>query len=251
MNLPALIAALPLGAVVGSFAATAGLRWARGEQALTGRSRCDACAAPLGFGATVPIVSFVRLGGACAGCRAPIHPGHFAGEVLGAGAALVSVAVLPLGPALAVTALGLVLIVAATADVASRRLPDLASLAAAILGLGLALHRGSAAALAGLVAAALTAATLLLLRRGFAARRGDPALGLGDVKLAAALALWLGAATPWAVALAGLLGLAQIRLMKSPEDAATSGIAFGPVLAASGWAVGLVLQAGLFGDLIP
>lgn len=247
MNVAAIIAALPLGAVVGSFAATAGLRWARGEQALTGRSSCDACATPLGFASTIPIVSFVRLGGACARCRAPINRGHLVGEVLGAGVALGSVAVLPIGPALAVAALGLVLIAAGCADVVSRRLPDLASLAVAILGLGLALHRGSIAALTGLAAAAVTGGALLLLRRSFAARRGDPGLGLGDVKLAAALALWLGAATPWAIALAGLLGLAQIRLMKTADDR----IAFGPALAAGGWAVGLALQAGLFGDLIP
>ncbi|SFJ79709.1 A24 family peptidase [Caulobacter sp. UNC279MFTsu5.1] len=247
MNAAALIAALPFGAVVGSFAATAGLRWARGEQALSGRSRCDACAAPLGFGATVPIISFVSLGGACDDCRAPIHPGHFAGEVLGAGLAMASVALLPTAPALAAAALGLVLIAAAVADTASRRLPDLASAAAAILGLGLALARGPAALLAGLAAATLTGGALFLLRRGFTARRGDPGLGLGDVKLAAALALWLGAATPWAMALAGLTGLVQVRLVK-PADGR---IAFGPVLAASGWVVGLALQAGLFGDLMP
>lgn len=247
MSTAALIVALPLGAVVGSFAATAGLRWARGEQALTGRSRCDACAAPLGFGATVPIVSFVRLGGACAGCHAPIDRSHLAGEALGAGVAMVAVAILPIAPALAVAALGLVLIAAAAADVASRRLPDLASLAVAILGLGLAIDRGPVAALVGLAAAALTGATLLLLRRAFASRRGDPALGLGDVKLAVALALWLGAATPWAVALAGLLGLVHIRLMKSSDGR----IAFGPALAASGWLVGATLQGGRLGDLFP
>lgn len=247
MNAVALIAALPLGAIIGSFAATAGLRWARGEQALSGRSRCDACAAPLGFGATIPIFSYVRLGGACADCRAPIHPGHFAGEVLGAALAATSVALLPVGPALAGAALGLVLIAAGAADAASRRLPDLASVLAAALGLGLALLRGPAAILAGLAAAALTGGILLLLRRSFAARRGDPGLGLGDVKLAAALALWLGSATPWALALAGLTGLAQVRLFK-PADGR---IAFGPLLAASGWSVGLALQAGLLGDLAP
>lgn len=247
MNAAAAIVALPLGAVVGSFAATAGLRWARGEQALTGRSRCDVCAAPLGFASTVPIVSFVRLGGACADCRAPIHPGHFAGEVLGAGVAAASFAFLPIGQACAVAALGLTLIAAGAADVASRRLPDLASLAAAVLGLGLSLSRGLEGLLAGLAAAVLTGGLLLALRRAFAARRGDPGLGLGDVKLAAALALWLGAATPWAVTAAGLLGLAQVRLAKSADGR----IAFGPVLAASGWLVGMALQAGLFGDLLP
>jgi leader peptidase (prepilin peptidase)/N-methyltransferase len=247
MNVAALLVALPAGAVVGSFAVTAGLRWARGEQALTGRSRCDACAMPLGFGATVPIVSYVQRSGACAGCRAPIHPGHIVGEVLGAGVAMLSVALLPIGPALAVALLGLVLIAAGAADVASRRLPDLASLAAAGLGLGLAAQRGPAALLAGLAAAAITGGVLMLLRRLILGRTGEPGLGLGDVKLAAALALWLGAATPWAIAAAGLLGLLQIRLMRSADGK----IAFGPALAAGGWTVGLALQAGLFGDLTP
>lgn len=247
MNLAALLVALPAGAVVGSFAATAGLRWAQGEQALTGRSRCDACATPLGFAATVPIVSYVRLGGACAGCRAPIHPGHIVGEGLGAGVAVISVAVLPIGSACATAILGLVLVAAGAADVVSRRLPDLASLATAVLGLGLAAQRGPAALLAGLAAATIVGGVLMLLRRLFQGRTGEPGLGLGDVKLAAALALWLGAATPWAIAAAGLLGLVQIRLMKSADGK----IAFGPALAAGGWAVGLALQAGLFGDLTP
>lgn len=247
MNLAVVIAALPMGAVVGSFAATAGLRWARGEQALSGRSRCDACATPLGFARTVPIISYVRQGGACAACRAPIHPGHPIGETLGAGLAMASVMILPIGPALLAAGLGLVLIAAAAADAASRRLPDVASLAVAVLGGLLALQRGPVALAAGLVAAAITGGMLLLLRRMFSARTGDPGLGLGDVKLAAALALWLGAATPWAVAAAGLLGLAQTRLSRSADGK----IAFGPALALGGWSVGLALQAGLFGDLIP
>lgn len=247
MTLITFVIAPLLGAVVGSFAATAGLRWARGEQALSGRSRCDACAAPLGLGATVPIISYLRLGGTCADCRGPIHPGHIAGEVLGAVLAMASVVLLPAGPALAAAALGLVLIAAGAADAASRRLPDLASAAIAALGLGLALLRGPGALLAGVAAAAVTGGVLLLLRRSFAACRRDPGLGLGDLKLAAALALWLGAATPWAMALAGLVGLAQVRLSR-PADGR---IAFGPVLAACGWMVGLALQAGLLKDLVP
>lgn len=245
---PMLAVSAPLlGAIVGSFAATAGLRWARGEQALTGRSHCDACATPLGFGQTVPIVSYVRLGGACAHCHATIPPTHLAGEVVGALLALTCVAVLPIGSAMLVAGLGMVLVCAAVADLSGRRLPDLASLLAALLGGVLALHRGPAALSAGLVAAMLTGTVLLLLRRSFAALKGDPGLGLGDVKLAVALALWLGAATPWALAAAGALGLIQVRLSKSFDGK----IAFGPALAAGGWAVGLALQVGLLGDLLP
>ena len=252
MNLATVTAALPIGAVVGSFAATAGLRWTRGEQALTGRSRCDACATPLGFGQTVPIVSYLRASGACAACRAPIHPGHVFGEALGAGLAVISFAVLPIAAATLAAGLGLILIAASVADVTSRRLPDVASLVVALLGGTLALQRGPMALVAGLVACAATAGAFLLLRRLFQARSGEPGLGLGDVKLAAALALWLGAATPWAIVVAGVLGLAQTRLTRTGLSKSVDGrIAFGPALALGGWSVGLALQAGWFGDLIP
>jgi leader peptidase (prepilin peptidase)/N-methyltransferase len=247
MNLPVVIAALPAGAVVGSFAVTAGLRWARGEQALTGRSHCDACATPLGFARTVPIISYVRLGGRCIDCRASIHPGHLLGEVCGAALAMVSVMTLPIGQALLAAGLGLVLVGAAAADAASRRLPDVASLAVAVLGVALTLQRGPMALLIGFVAAATTGALLLGLRWIFAARTGDPKLGLGDVKLAMALALWVGAATPWVFVIAAPLGLIQTRLARSPDRS----IAFGPALALGGWLVGVALQAGLFGDLFP
>jgi leader peptidase (prepilin peptidase)/N-methyltransferase len=247
MNLPVVIAALPVGAVVGSFAATAGLRWARGEQALTGRSHCDACNAPLGLGRTVPILSYALQGGNCLDCRAPIHPGHLFGEVLGAALAMISVTVLPIGQALLATGLGLVLIGAGAADAASRRLPDVASLAVTVLGGVLAWQRGPLALLTGLIAAVITGALLLAVRRVFAAGTGDPKMGLGDVKLAMALAIWAGAATPWVFVIAGPLGLVQTRLVKSADRS----IAFGPALALGGWAVGLALQAGLFGDLIP
>ena len=247
MSLWAALVALPMGAVVGSFAATAGLRWTQGRQAVLGRSRCDACDLRLGFGATVPIFSYLRLGGACAGCRAPIHPGHLAGEAAGAGLAVASVLLLPIGPATLAAVLGLALVAAAVADAASRRLPDLASLVVAVFGGALALQRGPAALLAGFVAAATAGILLLVIRWMFATRTGDPKMGLGDVKLAMALALWTGAATPWVFVIAGLAGLAQTRLNKTADGR----IAFGPALALGGWSVGLALQAGMFGDLIP
>ncbi len=247
MNPLAAWIALPVGAVVGSFAATAGLRWTQGRQAIAGRSRCDACDLRLGFAATVPILSYLRLGGACAGCRAPIHPGHLAGEAAGAGLAMASALFLPIGPAILAGMLGMVLVAAAVADAVSRRLPDPLSMVAAMLGAALALQRGPAALLAGLVAAVTTGGLLLVLRWIFAARTADPKMGLGDVKLAMALALWTGAGTPWVFVIAGLTGLVQLRMSKTADGR----IAFGPALALAGWSVGLALQAGVFGDLIP
>jgi len=247
MILPALLLAAPVGAVAGSFAATAGLRWARGEQAVSGRSRCDGCGMALDFGLTVPVISYVALRGACAQCRAPIASAHLAGEISGAVIATLAVATLPLPQALAVAALGLFLIGSACADSACRRLPDLATLGVAGLGAGLAFCRSPEALIAGVAAAFLTALVLMSVRAAFQARRGDPGLGLGDVKLAAALAIWLGAATPWAITLAGIIGLAQA----SKVPAGRRVIAFGPALAIGGWLVGWGLQSHGLGDLMP
>lgn len=237
--------ASPVGAVVGSFATTAGLRWARGEQALTGRSTCDSCGAALSYAQTVPIVSYVVQRGVCRSCHAPIARAHLLGEIAGLLVAGLAFLCLPPLSASAVAGLGLTLIGAAAADSASHRLPDLATLTVALLGAGLAWTRGPWALAAGIAAALLASAVLLVVRKAFSTSDGLPGLGLGDVKLMAALALWLGMVTPWAMALAGMVGLAQVRGSR-PQDGK---IAFGPALALGGWCVGLVLQTGLLGDL--
>lgn len=105
-----------------------------------------------------------------------------------------------------------VLAVAAWRDVATRTIPDTASLLVALIGIGWRLWVGPQAALASLLAAALLFAVLLFL---FA--RG--ALGGGDVKLMSALALGMAPAAIWdflvgtAVA-GGVLALAYLALSR-------------------------------------
>ena len=88
-------------------------------------------------------------------------------------------------------------------------------------------------------------ATLLILG-GFSLiyerRRGAVGLGLGDVKLFAALALWLGAATPWMVLASMVLGLV-VAVVSPPIDRK---IVMGPMIAVSGFAIGLLLEAGIW-----
>lgn len=230
-----------VGAVAGSFAATGALRSMRGEQALAGRSRCDGCGHPLGFAATAPIISYAVLRGACARCGSRIDPAHPVGEV--AGGALVGAAFLLVEPARAtlVAALGLVLLAASIIDQRTQRLPDGLTLAAAVLSLGLAALNGQV--LVGIAAAVITFVLLEGLRRGFLRLRGRAGLGSGDVKLFCALALWLGVATPWAIALAALAGL-LVAMVAKPTGGR---IAFGPLIAGGGLIVGLVLD----GDLAP
>ena len=65
-----------LGLVIGSFLATVLIRWPKGEAALAGRSRCDACGAVLGPLDLVPLLSWLFRRGRCRRCGAAIAPRH-------------------------------------------------------------------------------------------------------------------------------------------------------------------------------
>lgn len=234
------------GLALGSFAVTAGMRFSRGESVLTGRSRCDDCGRPLSFGQTLPLVAYARQGGTCVACQGRIDPIHPIGEVAGAIVLLsILVASDPIrGLILAV--LGLLLVSLAAVDLKVRRLPDLMTAGVAVLAVGLAVRSGLGALAEGLATAGVVLVLLLGLRWVSARRGRDPGLGLGDVKLAAALAIWLGAMTPWAIVGASLVGLAMMRVMR-PADGR---LPFGPALAVAAWAVGIGREADLWPNLV-
>lgn len=231
------------GLVLGSYAVTVGLRAAKGEGAVRGRSRCDDCRTPLSFARTVPVLSYVSQRGACVGCGARIDPIHLTGEL--AGAVVVAGALLitetPLRASLAATC-GLLLISASATDWKVRRLPDPTTAGLAVVSFALAATRSLETLLTGLVAAVVAGVALVLLR-GWSMREGRPAgLGLGDIKLASALAIWLGPQSAWMIAIAAGLGLV-VMAWQRPADGR---LAFGPMIALSGWALGMVGEAGLW-----
>jgi len=237
-----LSAGLPIGAVVGSYASTAALRAGRGEQAWVGRSRCDGCQRVLGFSETLPVLSFLLRGGACRACAAPIDRIHPVGEILGvAVVALAFLAAAPMRAAL-LSVIGLVLLGSALIDARTRRLPDVLTGATAIAGAILAWTRSPFDLALGLIAAVVAFGLLQVVRLAFRARRGHDGLGFGDVKLIAALCLWLGPAMAWAVVAAGLIGLAAMAVVR-PHDGR---MPFGPAIALGAWSVGLCLEAGLW-----
>lgn len=98
-------------------------------------------------------------------------------------------------------------------------------------------------ALAGLVLAvdlALSAGLLWLVREAFHRRRGVDALGFGDVKLAGALGLWLGAgdfALALLVASLAGLGLAGVAALNGRPVGRATKLPFGALLAPAGFAV--------------
>ena len=231
-----------VGLCLGSFAATAALRSAQGEQALAGRSRCDGCGVTLGFAHTTPVLSYVVLGGACADCGERIDPLHVVGEVAGGLILGASFYLTPWSRAVPLAALGLLLLASAIYDARTRKLPDRLTAGVAGLGAVLALEQSIAALWLGLIAAALAFGLLEGLRRGFLWARRKPGLGFGDVKLIAALAIWLGLTTPWAIALASALALGLALTRPSPDGR----LAFGPWIAIAAFSIGMIREAHLW-----
>lgn len=203
------------------------------------RSACDSCGRTLSFAETAPLFSYLRARGRCRGCGRQIDPAHLVGEAAGAFVVLTSVWNTPWLQAALMAAMGLSLIAAAAADLKVQRLPDRYTLIVALTAFGLVVLKGGDQLAAGALAAVMTMLGMLLLRR-VSRKDGEPGLGLGDIKLAAALALWLGAATPLMIVVASVVGLIAAPMLRNAQGR----IPFGPMLGACGWTLGLLIEKG-------
>ncbi len=231
------------GAAAGSFCATAAVRFAAGQTAWRGRSRCDGCARMLGWAETVPFVGFVRSGGVCRTCDRQIDPLHLWGEGGGALIAATAIAVSPnLGGGL-LALVGLVLLAQSLIDIRTLRLPDAGNaMVAGLCAMRAFLHQGL---LIGAIAAVASAALLFALKAWLERRRGHTMLGFGDIKLIAALALGLGAWTPYMIAAAAISALLAIFIRRMTMQ---DRLPFGPFIAFSGFVlllISLVTEASL------
>ena len=94
----------------------------------------------------------------------------------------------------------------------------------------------------GLATAAITFAILWCVAQIALKSRGEIGLGLGDVKLLTALAIWLGLATPWVVSGAALIALATVAIIRP----AGGKLAFGPFIVIAGWLTGMGGELGLW-----
>ncbi|SMR83572.1 Type IV leader peptidase family protein [Aliiroseovarius halocynthiae] len=126
-------------------------------------------------------------------------------------------------------------------DFRTFEIPDTAS--ALLLITGLVFTFGAGDLLQAALSAVLWAGVFLAIAVGFSTLRGVDGLGLGDVKLMAGIGAWLGPFAPVYVVLSAalsaivtLLVVAVMRENKSPISTKT-GIAFGPFLCLSAWAV--------------
>lgn len=193
---PVLILAGGLGLLIGSFLNVVVYRVPRGDSLVRPASHCPACGSPIRPRHNVPVLSWLRLKGRCADCRAPISVRYPLVEA-GTSALFVALAwrlgdlgLLSALPAyLFFGALGVAL---ALIDLDSQRLPNVLVLpsypvAAALL----AVSAGIEGAWWPLARAALGAAALLGLYVSLILIY-PAGMGVGDAKLAGVLGLVLG-----------------------------------------------------------
>lgn len=226
------------GLILGSFVTVVAHRVPRGESVVGGRSRCPACGAGIAAYDNVPLLSWLALRGRARCCGARISPRYPLTEL--ALGTLYAVTALVLWGETARLALGLVfvtmLLAVTLTDLERRVIPDKILLVAALLGTAIAAV-GEPGSLPERAIAAVAAGGLLLLA-ALAYPRG---MGLGDVKLAATMGLFLGRDVAPAILVAllagSLVGLALIA--RHGAAARKRAIPFGPFLALGG-VVGLL-----------
>lgn len=228
----AVTAAAILGLVLGSFLNVVAHRLPRGLSLSRPASRCPSCEHPIRARDNVPVLSWLALRGRCRDCGASISARYPLVEA--ATAALFAATVAVRYPDRAPIALGLLLVAflvpLALIDLDERRLPDAltAPAAAAALIAGAVLDPGGE--VERLVAGAAAGGCFLAIAFAYPA-----GMGLGDVKLAGVLGLYLGGEVAVAIA-AALLSSVAVGLAIVAREGIAAGrktaIAFGPFLAA-------------------
>ncbi len=221
------------GLLAGSFLTVVAHRLPRGESVVGGRSRCPACGAQIAAYDNVPLVSWLLLRGRARCCGAAISPRYPLTE-LSVGLLYAATAVILSGDA-AEIALGLVFVTMLVAitltDLERRIIPNKILLVAAVLAVAIVVPTDPAS-LPERGIAALAAGGLLLA----AALAYPSGMGLGDVKLAATMGLFLGRDVAPAILVAllagSLVGLAMIA--RYGAGARKRAIPFGPFLALGG-----------------
>lgn len=193
------LSAALVGLVLGSFANVPIHRWPRGGTvAEPRRSACPGCGAAIAARDNIPLVSWLALRGRCRHCRMPIPVRYLVVEAA-TGALFAGVAwtwgLAPLLPAL--LALTWALVVATAIDLEYRIIPNRLSYRLPLVLLPLLVGAAWAQGAWGdLRRAVLTAvvlpAVMLLLSEAFRLLRGQPGIGMGDIKLAVSLGLVVG-----------------------------------------------------------
>ena len=221
------------GLAIGSFLNVVAYRLPRGESLAAPPSHCPNCGTPIRWYDNVPVLGWLLLRGRCRACKEPISWRYPAVELATAVLyALVAATQdetirVVLGVLLVTTLVPITLI-----DLDTRRIPNAITLpsaiAALVAGLALDLDFVPEQLIAGAAAFAFFFAAAYLYPRG---------MGMGDVKLAGVLGLYLGRAVAPAIFIALITGVlvgVVIIARVGQEAGRKTAVPFGPFLALGG-----------------
>jgi len=234
--------AAPLGLLIGSFLNVVAYRLPRGESLLWPASHCPGCEQPIKPYDNVPVLSWLLLRGKCRGCGEQISPRYPAIELLTAVAFGAIVLLNGVDTDLVwELPFAAMLIAVAGIDLEHRIIPNKVLLPSAVFAVATAIAlRPDDLVELGIAGAAAFMAFLL------AALAYPAGMGMGDVKLAGVMGLFLGTAVIPSLFIAFLTGtiVGVAVIAKHGADGRKKGVPFGPFLAFGGL-VGLLFGADL------
>ena len=231
--LVAAVLAAAVGAAIGSFLNVVIYRLPRGESLVHPASRCPGCEHAIRPYDNVPVLAWLWLRGRCRDCRIKISARYPGVEAL---TAALAVAVVLTQPSARQVALGLVLVLVLVPitliDFDHQIIPNKITLPAALSALVIGAITDPAylptQLIGGLAGASFLLVFVLAYPRG---------MGMGDVKLAGVLGLFLGVSVAVAIMAGVLLGTvvgAGVMARVGVTQGRKTKMPFGPFLAAGG-----------------
>ena len=230
--MPITLAALG-GLITGSFLNVVAYRLPRGESLVSPGSHCPSCDTPVKPYDNLPVLGWLLLHGHCRECGVRISARYPLVEAL---TAVLAVAVVLTKSSTDDIVLGLVLVGTlvpiALIDFDRRIIPNRITLPAAVAAVGIGLALKPAGVPEQLISGAAAGGFLLVFALAYP--RG---MGMGDVKLAAVLGLFLGREVAVAIlagVLAGALVGGAIMARVGVQEGRKTAVPFGPFLALGG-----------------
>src|SRR5436309_10215405 len=221
------------GLIAGSFLNVVAFRLPRGESLVAPASRCPSCKTAIKPYDNVPVLGWMLLRGRCRDCREPISARYPIVEAL---SAALAVAVVLVKHTTADRALGLVLVAIlipiALIDLDQRIIPNRITLPAALIAIALGLILNPSGVPEQLIAGAAAGGFLLVFALAY-----PKGMGMGDVKLAGVMGLYLGRSVAVALLVAVLVGAivgTAVMARVGVKEGRKTAVPFGPFLALGG-----------------
>ncbi len=221
-----------LGLLVGSFLNVVVYRLPRGESLVRPASRCPECGTPVKPYDNVPVLSWLLLRGRCRKCGAAIGARYPLVEALTAAAFVGAALARGVDDDLALwLPFAAVLIAVAAIDLDHRIIPNKILLPAAVWGIAATIAFRPDNVDDSLIAGGIAFSALLLAALVYPA-----GMGMGDVKLAGVMGIYLGSGVAPAMLSAFLAGsvVGLLIIAREGKDARKKGVPFGPFLAFGG-----------------